>query len=311
MADVNTIAFQEDFILWAQLSVEEDKLGVNRAVSESLPVSINHETIYQPQTVDAIAKGLVKIAEKNHLARGKVRFSIPGRFALIKKVHIDRDIDPQHYPEIVAYNLEKTWSEPRQNYSLFLPEYSQSVGRYREVLAVAIQNQVLEFFDRVAEKAALELESLTPNCFNVDQLFRRATPEFEEPALLLGWQRRGYEIIISDKKDLLYCTFRPYDMNLQPIEQIDDDELLSRFDALLEELRQPPNLETVLYDIKEIYFYGIHFKPEWLELLTAQVPLPMYLMNFDWSSNYSVNIQTQEINEKELYQFLEAVANIF
>lgn len=311
MNNINSLSFQEDFVLWTEIDVEERTIHIKRAVSESLPLTIDQQSISQPIAIKQVANHLDAIAQKNQLTAGRVRFTIPGRFAVIKKIQVDEAIPAGHYPEIVSYQLEKTWKESPDNYQLYLPEYHRQKNGYTEILALAVRKEVLNFFEEAARQAHLELESLTPACFTVDEFFRTLHPSFDDEVLLLGWQRRGYDIIISDSQEFVDYQFRPYNANFSAIEQIDDEEILSRFDALIEDLRQPATFDKPLHEFSAIYIYGFHFQPEWLDFVRAQVQIPVYLFNLNESDIYHLAAESQEISSDRIYQIIEPVSNIF
>ncbi len=310
MANISSISFQEDFVLWTEASVENEAIHLERAVSDSLPISINHSTINDPSTAKEIGIKLKNLSNEEGLNTKQVRLNFPGRFAIIKKVMVDKNIDPQHYPEIVAFNLSQAWKEPKENYSLFIPEFSRSAGTYREVMAVAILNRITDFFSAIAEEAGLNVENVSPSCFTVDNFFRQMDFDYNNHVLLLGLQRRGYDVIISDKQDIVRYSFRPYDADLKPIDQIEEDEFISHFDNLLDEIKQPTALSKPLYDIHSIYFYGFHFKPVWLDMIQAQIQIPVSLFNLNQSAAYNVTIHDPDIDATKLYQFIEPLSNI-
>ena len=240
-----------------------------------------------------------------------MRFTIPGRFTIIKKIQVDEAIPADNYPEIVSYQFEKSWKESPDNYRIYLPRYNRQKNGYNEILALAVRKEVLSFFEEVAREANLELESLTPACFTVDEFFRTLHPSFDDEVLLLGWQRRGYDAVISDSQEFVDYQFRPYNSNLDAIEQVDDEEILSRFDALVEDLRQPTSIDKPLHEFSAIYIYGYHFQAEWLDFVRAQVQIPVHLFNLNESDIYHLAAESQEISSDRIYQIIEPVSNIF
>jgi hypothetical protein len=79
---------------------------------------------------------------------------------------------------------------------------------------------------------------------------------------------------------------------------------------MIEEIKQPSFLEKPLYDINSLYLYGFHFKPEWLEMLKAQVQIPVELFNFSESSAYQLSIDNTSATPEKIFQFIEPISNI-
>ena len=309
--DISSIAFQEDFLLWTELSVENKVINIKRAVNDSLPILINNQTIQQSTSAKLIANQLNAIVQKYEIKSQNVRIAIPGRFSNIKKIVIDESIPEDSYRDLVVYEFEKSWDEQPENYQIFMPEFMRENGAFRELLAVAIRKSILKFFEEICESAQIQADIITPSCFTVDEFFRSLHPEIDEHALILGWQRRGYDVIISDKQNFINYCFRPYNFNLDPIEQVDEEGLLSAFNMLFEEIQHPSALEQPLYNIQSIYFYGYHFKLEWLETIKRQVNVPVNLLNLDQSSIYKLAPESQEVTADRIFQLIEPISNIF
>jgi len=311
LTDISSIAFQEDFVTWTELTVDDKVINIKRAVSDSLPVSINFQSLKQPNVAEDVAAQLRTLVELKNLKTGKTRVTIPGRFAVIKKIVVDKSIPENQHQGLVNYEFQKSWKEDPQNYTIFLTNYKHDLESMNELLAVGIRKEVLKFFESVLEKAQLDAVSISPNCFTVDEFFRALHPNVHGDCLILGWQRRGYDVIVSNSQNFVNYSFRPYNSNLDPIEQIEEEELISGFDVLLEEIKHPPVVEKPLYDIQSVYFYGFHFKPAWLELMGAQVHTPLHLLNLDGSDSFRLAAESKEISAKEVFQIFEPISNIF
>lgn len=309
--ETSSISFQEDFVTWTDLSVEERVINIQRAVSESLPVSINYQNFQQSTTAKQIANQLIGLMQRYELSPGTVRMTLPGRFTVIKKVVVDQSIPKENYKELALFELENSLEEPQENFHVYMPEFTSDNADYRELLVVAIRKSVLEFFNEISETAKLNVQIIAPSCFTIDELYRKLHPGLEGQTLLLGWQRRGYDVIISDKNNFINYMFRPYNTNFDSIEQLDEGELLSSFDVLLEELKHPPVLQKPLYDIQSVLFYGFHFKNQWLDLIKAQVPMPVRIFNAENGSNYQIVNRSQDISDDQIFQMIESVSNIF
>lgn len=279
-------------------------------MNESLPVSINHQTVQQSSSVKQIANHLNALDQKDEHKPDSVRFTLPGNFSIIKKVLVDDSIPAENLPEMVLFEFEKSVETDARHYQIYLPDSVASRGNYREFFAIGIRKEVLEFFNNIIQTAQFDTESITPNCFPVDEFFRKLHPDIEGEILLLGWQRRGLDTIILDKENFINYTFRPYNANFNPIDQIDEEELLSGFDGLLEAIKHPAILDQPLYDIRRIYLYGIHFKAEWLEMIKAQINIPVQLFNLNQPMPFTLKTE-EEFSADRIYQYIESVSNIF
>jgi hypothetical protein len=309
--EIHSISFQEDFFLWTEMTIDGKTLHIRRAVSDSLPLSINYQTIHQSTATKQIANHLSAIAQKYELHPGTIRFSIPARFSLIKRLQVDAAIPPEEHQNVAAYTMEKIWGESPDNYHVYLPDFLIQEEQFQELLMVAIRKNVVQFFEEVAAQAQMEVEIITPDCFTVEEFFRTIHPDFSGQALLLGWQRRGYDVIVSSAQNFLEYQFKPYNSQLESIEQIDEEDLLSKFDVLIEELQQPSVLDKPRYQFNAIYLFGFHFKPEWLEPLRAQTSIPIHLFNLENTDVYRLAAESQEMSSDRLYQMIQPISNIF
>lgn len=309
--EVNSISFQEDFFFWTETAIENQIIDVKKAVSDSLPLSIDADTLEQSTSVKQIANQINAVAQKYELKSDKVRLTIPSRFSLIKKVTVDESIPEENYRDVVSMEFSSSWDESPENYHLYLPEYMRKRNGYKELLAVGLRKKVLEFFEKIGEEAQIGVESIAPTCFPVDEFFRTLYPDKEGQTLLVGCQRRGYDLLILDQINFLHYTFRPYTSNLDKIDQLDEEDVVSNFQSVFEELQHPPILENPVFHVNSIYFYGFHFKPGWLELIREEVNVPVDLLNFEKSSTFRLTTENSQVKTGEIFQFAEPLSNIF
>ncbi len=308
---INSVSFHEDFVQWADVILDESNIVIRRAVSDSLPLIIDHKSLNQTESINQISKKLVTLIEQNSFSKEKVRFTFPSKFSLIKKIALDSTISSENYNEFIFFELEKIWEEPSENYQIYQLEKVEASEGLTEILILAVRKKVIQYFQDIAEFSGLELDVLTPSCFTVDELYRQLYPDAKGQTLIIGWQRRGYDIIISTPEQFIHYDFKPYNTDLNTIEQIDEEYLLSSFDLLLDEIQSPPVLDRSLFNIKTIVFYGYHFKAEWLDIIQAQVQLPIKLFNVDTNSAFQLKIQDALLSAENIFQFVEPISNIF
>lgn len=311
MTLISSLSFQEDYILWTEASVRDNTIHLEKAVSESLPLSINYQTVGQAVSAKQVANHLRALVQKYELQPADVRFGIPPQFTIIKKIKVDDSVPVQNYREIAQFEMEKSWNIPSREFRIYLPDYSRKSGPYSEILVVAIRNSVLRFFEDVAQAAQFRLSSLTPYCFTIDEFFRTLYPNMEGEVLLLGWQRKGFDITICDKDNFIDYFYRSYNAGMQSIDQIEEEELFSGFDVIWEEIQQPPVLDKPLHRISSVYLYGYYFKPDWLEAIASRVNVPVKLLNPDESAHYRIESRNSEFSATRIYRIIESISNIF
>lgn len=309
--NISSIAFHEDFLLWTEVSLEENSATIKKAVSESLPQTIDHRAIRNENVVEQMAALIKSVRDSHQFDSKKVRISLPGKFTLVKKIRVDQTIPEENYDEIIFLELSKTWQERPDNYQLYLVEKIQRDDNSADLLVVAVRKTVLEFFNQVAEACQLDPEMVTPVSFSLDEYCRKLFPNSSGDTLLLGWQRRGYDIIISGKNNFQNYQFKTYNSNLDSIEQLDEEDLVSGFESLVEEIRQPSILEKPLYDIQTVLLYGFHLNPQWLEMLKAQVQFPVRLFNATEELPFQISIEDPELLPEKVFQFIEPISNVF
>ncbi|HFE65087.1 MAG TPA: hypothetical protein ENK14_11855 [Caldithrix sp.] len=309
--EVNSISFQEDFFFWTEAAIEKSIIDLKKAVSDSLPLSIDSGTLEQATSVKQIANQINAVAQKYEFQSESIRLTIPSRFSIIKKITIDDSIPEEDYPDIISFEFSRSWDESPENYHLYLPDYLRRRNGYKELLAIGLRKKVLEFFERIGEEAKIGVESISPTCFTVDEFFRTLYPDKEGQTLLVGCQRRGYDLLILDQINFLHYSFKPYSSNLDKIDQLDEEDIVSNFESVFEELQHPPVLQEPIFHINSIFFYGFHFKPNWLDLIREELNIPVGLLNFENSSTYQVKAENSQVKSSELFQFVEPISNIF
>ena len=305
MAKTASLSLREDSLIWTEYNKTGNNIHVERAVFETLPVFINHQTIQQKLTATKIINFLKGIAKKNNLLTNNLHLTIPGRFSLIRKMTIDPAIPKQNREEAVTFEFEKLWEEPSQNYHIYLPE--ESAGE--KVITVAIRKSVLNFFNQIFEEAQLSVSVISSSCFTVQELATQFYPNSSGQSLLLGWQRRGFDAIVTENQSFHSYLFKNYNSKLSPVESVSEFDLANSFSNLLFDLQHPKILSKPLLDIQTIYNFGHYFKPEWLDFMRSRVQIPINLYNIDASSLVTVTTNESDIPPEQIYKYIEPLSN--
>jgi hypothetical protein len=310
VTDIASISIREDSLIWSELTKNEKEITIHRAAFQTLPIFIHHQSIQKKSSITQIATLLKQIAQKRQFQNNKINLTFPGQFAIIKKIVLDKSISAEMQKDFILYEFEKSWDESSQNYSIFLPENQETANSTREILAIAVRKTTLEFFEKIFNKAQLELETITPSCFAIEELFRLLFPNSSGQSLLLGWHRRGLEAIITDHKNFRDYYFRPYNSTLDLIENVTEFDLANGFSNLFFEIQQPRVLDQPRYDIQTIYNFGYYFRPEWLDFMRSRIQIPSNLFNSDTSTSFQINLNDPQLSHEEIYKYIEAISSI-
>ena len=170
MTKVNSISLWEDSLIWTEVSRDDTTIEVIKAVWESLPILINHKTIQQKTTTGKLTSFLKELIKKHNLKKEKVSITLPGRFAIIKKINIENSIPESNYHDLVLYEFEKIWEESNKNYNIYLPNTAQSGNTEKEVLALAVRKNAYNFLTDLFSQSEIELEHISISCFTIDML---------------------------------------------------------------------------------------------------------------------------------------------
>jgi hypothetical protein len=149
------------------------------------------------------------------------------------------------------------------------------------------------------------------NCFTIDDLFKKFFPDQIGQSLLVNFTERGYELIICDNKNFLNFLYKPYSNSLQSIEQLGDEEILSIFDSVLDEIQTPNKIDNPLYSISQIFVYGNYLKAQWLEILDSQFSIPVQMFNPMNNKIWRVIAEDPSFDPKNAYRFIEPFSNLF
>ncbi|MBN2366301.1 MAG: hypothetical protein EH225_10110 [Calditrichaeota bacterium] len=310
MTEIAGLSLREDSVLWTELARDEKLIHIKKTVFETLPVFINHKTMQLHSTTATLSKFLKDIIKNNNLSRQNIRVTIPGRFAIIKKIPVDKSIPAESVPELIFFEFEKSWEESPQNYHIYLPENMPVQNSSENILAVAIRKNTLDFFNKLLDQAGLSVEMISPSCFTVEELFKRFFPRSGGQSILLGWNRRGFDAIITDGEEFLNYFFRSYTINFDPIEKVTEYDLASSFSNIIFDIQNPTNLEHSLYDINNVYNFGYYFTPEWLEFMRSRIQLPINLFNYDVTSNFQITSEDSRVSSENIFKYIESLSPV-
>lgn len=309
---VNSVCFQENNITWVQAEIDgNNNLNIKRVAENPLPFVINFDNLQRPATSLEIASQLKKMREEYGVGDGSVRFLIPARFGMVKKVYVDQYIPQDVHEELVRFELEQTLPASTNDYLIYRPDYSRETNFLQELLTVVVPKNLFAFFREIAEEAQLSVKEINLNCFALDNLYRKLFPNLIGETMLVNFTQHGYELILSDQKNFLNYLYKPYSRNLQSVEQLSDEEIASNFISLVEDIQRPGAVDTPLYSISQIYLFGSFFKPEWLERVTDRGLPTTRILNPTDSTEWQIVFTEPSLNTNELYRFVEPFSNIF
>lgn len=307
---IQSIAFHENKVNWVQAAVTEQSVVVQRAVESLLPLVINYENLNKSTAALQIANHLKSVAKAHDFEPDDVRFVISGSFVFIKKILVNQTIPEENYQDVAEFELDHILADAIEQFFLYFPEYEGEQNHMRQVLTVAVRRDLLKFFQEVGKESGFNLKAINLNCFTVDELFRRLYPNEIGQTLLVNFTNKGYEFIISDEKKFLDFLFKPYSRTLQDIELLDEDELLSVFDTVLEEVQKSGPGDSPLYSISQIYVFGAYFKPQWLEILQTQTNIPIKIFNPLKTAEQQIISQDPGFSSAEAFRFVEPLSNL-
>lgn len=308
---IQSISFQENKISWIQGSLNSTKVNIARVTESLLPLVINYDNIQKPSTPLQIANHLSSLASKQDLLSNNVRFLLSAKFVIVKKILLDTSIPKTQIKDFIKAEYSQILTEPCDDYLIYLPDYTGESNGLTKILTIALKKDLFNFFKKIAEEAKFQLSQISINCFTVDSLFKKFFPDQIGQSLLVNFTERGYELIICDNKNFLNYFFKPYSKTLQPIEQLDDMEVLSIFDSVIEEIQSPHTIDHALYSISQIFLYGNYFRAQWLEILESQFSMPVQIFNPMNNREWRVIAEDPSIDPKNAYRFVEPFSNLF
>lgn len=308
---IQSISFQENKISWIQASVNNNKINITRVTESPLPFIINYDNIQKPSTPLQIANHLTSLNSNQDISFENVRFLLSAKFMIVKKILLDPSIAKEEMREFIKAEYGQILTESYDNYLIYFDDQIRESNGLKEILTIALKKDIFNFFKKIAEEAHFQLSQMSINCFTVDNLFKKFFPDQIGQSLLVNFTERGYEIIICDNKNFLNFLYRPYSKSLQSIEQLDNEEILSIFDSVLDEIQSPKKINNPLYSISQIFVYGNYLKRQWLEILDSQFSIPVQMLNPMNNKIWRVIAEDPSFDPKNAHRFIEPFSNLF
>ncbi len=306
---VNSISFQDNYLIWLLAEADSDQsIHIKRVVEAPLPFVISYENLTKPAAALEIANRLKSLASRNGMTTENVRFLLPARFGLVKKVLLDQYVPEAVHEQIIHSELSETLVSPLDDYLIYTPPYSRENNFLEERLVVAFRKKLFALFRDVAANAEMNLSQINLNTFALDALFRRLYPNMLGETMLANFTEHGVEVTLSAQSNFLNYFFKPYSKSLQKIDELDDQQLTDFFVAMVDDIQRPGSVDFPLYSISQIYLFGTHLREKLVDALqsenlpTARILNPMEVN--DWQI-----ILNEKNLEDELHRFIEPLAN--
>jgi Tfp pilus assembly PilM family ATPase len=308
---IQSFCFQEKQISYIQAKIDDHNITIEKAKESLLPLEITLDNINLPDTVDKISHHLNSLTGSEDSLPKNVRFLLTGKFMLIKKVLVDNAVPEAKYGEFVKGEMNQVLTNSIDEYLMYLPEYSVTRNGYKEILVVVFKQEILNFFKRIAEAAHLRLSQISVNCFSIDDLYRKLYADQTGQSLLVNFSERGFELIISNEKNFLNFSFKPYSSKLEPITQLVEEDVLNSLISALKDIQSPILVDKPIYSISTIFLFGNYFKPEWLESLQSKLDVPVQILNPTESNEWRINYAETSFDQSEAYRYVEPISNLF
>lgn len=309
---INSISFQDQHVSWIQAEVGANQtINIIRVAESPLPFVINLSNLQKSATIAEIAHKLKLMKTANDFGAENVRFLLPARFGLVKKVYVDQYIPENAHSDLIRSELSHILTVPVNDYIIYHPEYWRENNFLKELLAVALRKELYSFFRNIAEEAQLSLQQINLNCFAIDELYRRFFPNLIGETLLVNFIENGYEIILCDQKFFINYLFKPYTRNFQSIDQLSDKEVVTNFVSIVEDLQRPGSVDVPLYSISQIFVFGHPFQPDLLPMLLEQNLPTTRILNPTDSSEWQIVFNDPAIHPEDAFRIVEPLSNLF
>lgn len=309
---INSICFKENNISWVQADVNSGQsITIKKVMESALPFIINYDNIQKPTTALQIANHIRSLAASNELSLQNIRFLLPTKFAMVKKIRVDKYIPQSQYNAIMRVELEHILTGSIDDYFIYQPDYSRQNGPIQELLAITIRKDFFNFIQKIGKEAALAVTRINLNCFTIDEIYRRFFPNLMGQSLLVNFTEKGFEFIISDETNFQNYIFKPYSKSLQSINQLDEREILTNFTALVDSIQHPEVVDSPIYSFSHIFLFGSHFKNHWLTNLGQQFSIPVKVLDPTTTSEWQIIAEDENFKAMGAYRFLEPLSNIF
>jgi hypothetical protein len=311
---INSICFKENNISWVQAEIDNSqRITIKKVVESPLPFIINYDNIQKPTTALQIANHIKSLANTHELSLQNMRFLLSAKFAIIKKIRVDQYIPLEQYSYLLRTELGNLLTGDIDDYLVYQPDYARDneSDSLKEFLAVTIRKNFFTFIQQIDREANLSVTRINLNCFSIDEIYRRFFPNMMGQTLLVNFAERGFEFVISDESNFLNYIYKPYSKSLQNIDQLDEQEILSNFNTIVDHIQHPDIVDLPLYSFSHIFLFGRHLKSDWLNILKQEFSIPVKI--FDPASTTEWQIVTTDENFKTsgAYRFVEPLSNIF
>jgi len=308
---IQSFCFQENQISWIQAEVDNHNITIQKAKESPLPLEITLNNINLPDTVNTIANHLNSLTGSKSPNPENVRFLLTGKFMMIKKVLVDNTIPEAKYGDFVKGEINQILTNSSDENMIYLPEYSVTRDNLKEILVVVFKKDILNFFKGIAKAAHLRLSQISVNCFSIDELYRKFYVDQIGQSLLVNFSERGFEFVISDEKNFLNFSYKPYSKTLQSITKLKDEDVLNAFTNVLEDIQSPNLIDNAIYSISKIFLFGNYFNINWLDNLQSQLDIPIQTLNPTESNNWRIIFNENSFNQAEAYRYVEPLSNLF
>ncbi|RMG67645.1 MAG: hypothetical protein D6715_04290 [Calditrichaeota bacterium] len=307
---VHSFCFQENKVTWLYAERHNRVLTVRRAEESLLPIMINAENLERSATAIQVANHLTTLAREYDLQVRQGLFLLSPKFALVRPVVVDKSLPSQLQPDYPRQEMLQTLTLPEDEYLIYVPQYERENNGYLLKLAIALNIQLYRFFQRVVEESGWQVNHIGLSSFALDALYRATYPDLTGQSLLVNFTERGYELTLVDENGFLDVFYRPYSRNIESIERLEEEAILSNFDAMLEDIQRPEPLVHPKYNIAHILVFGSYFRPEWKDMLISQTTIPIQIFDLSQLGNWQLVFDDPDLSAETAFRFIEPIAQI-
>lgn len=278
MSDLIGLSFSVEQITFAHFIKDADQSHLNYLGSIEYPFTYEEGTFFNDDNVVRLANSIINRFEALKIEQPEVAISVESNFAQLRRITAPKEFSGQELSEHIEWDLTHALLTPLENYVYLTTDNVHENEDNKEVLVIAIQKKVIEFFQKLASFCKFSIVNLSVNQLAVELCFQH----------MIGDLPSGLTTIFkicANRLETIYLHNGEYYQSLY--EKLPDAAERKTSEVLIEKMNANIKHIESLFEqfgsqqiqVNSMYILGSGLTPELMEEIRKNTSIPVEEIN--------------------------------
>jgi Tfp pilus assembly PilM family ATPase len=291
------LAFLTENISFAHF-IQREKLELDHLGTIEYPFNYQEDIFFRNENIATLAHLLRSSFDTLQIPLLNVSISIESNLAKLHRILLPNNIDIDKENDHINWDLGESLSLPLENYVYLRTDNQLNYQTEKDILIVAIQKKVINFYKELVDFGKLKLSNLSVHQLAAELSYQRSCEQEQNEIVLLvkiGKNHIEGTFILNgnyytSNYKRIYSSSSTLSFEQSVVDMIKTE--LKNFENLIEIHGKEPNT------VNKIFVYGQTINQELIDVISNNLSIPVIrlnpLQNVTLSENFKQNLPDED-----------------